>query len=52
MCAAARVVGGFLEAAAVVRSDVSVRDGEKVVVGTAGLKDKALILVLTAKLIK
>jgi hypothetical protein len=37
---------------AVVRSDVSVRDGEKVVVGTAGLKDKALILVLTAKLLK
>jgi hypothetical protein len=37
---------------AVVRSDVSVRDGEKVVVGTAGLRDKALILVLTAKLIR
>jgi len=37
---------------AVVRSDVGVRDGEKVVVGTAGLRDKALILVLTAKLIK
>lgn len=39
-------------ARAVVSSDVGVRDGEKVVVGTAGLKDKALILVLTAKLIK
>jgi hypothetical protein len=37
---------------AVVRSDVGVRDGEKVVVGTAGLRDKALILVLTARLIK
>ena len=37
---------------AVLRSDVGLRDGEKVVVGTAGLKDKALILVLTAKLIK
>jgi hypothetical protein len=37
---------------AAVRSDVGVRDGEKVVVGTAGLRDKALILVLTAKLIK
>jgi len=37
---------------AVVRSDVGVRDGEKVVVGTAGLRDKALILVLSAKLIK
>jgi hypothetical protein len=35
-----------------VRSDVGVRDGEKVVVGTAGLRDKALILVLSAKLIK
>src|ERR1041384_512160 len=35
-----------------IRSDVSVREGEKVVVGTAGLKDKALILVLTAKLLK
>ena len=35
-----------------VRSDVGVREGEKVVVGTAGLKDKALILVLTAKLLK
>jgi hypothetical protein len=29
-----------------------VRNGEKVVVGTAALRDKALILVLTAKLIK
>jgi hypothetical protein len=35
-----------------VRSDVGVRDGEKVIVGTAGLRDKALILVLAAKLIK
>jgi hypothetical protein len=35
-----------------VRSDVGVREGEKVVVGTSGLKDKALILVLTAKLLK
>jgi GNAT superfamily N-acetyltransferase len=37
---------------ATVRSDVGVRDGEKVIVGTAGLRDKALILVLAAKLIK
>jgi len=29
-----------------------VRDGERVVVGTASLKDKALILVLTARVIK
>lgn len=31
---------------------LQVRDGEKVVVGTASLKDKALILVLTAKVLK
>ena len=36
----------------VIHSDVGVREGEKVVVGTAGLKDRALILVLTAKLLK
>jgi hypothetical protein len=35
-----------------IHSDVSMRDGEKVVVGTAGLKDRALILVLTAKVVK
>jgi hypothetical protein len=46
-----RLVGGD-NGAAVIRSDVGVREGEKVVVGTAGLKDKALILVLTAKLLK
>lgn len=38
--------------AAVIRSDVGVREGEKVVVGTSSLKDRALILVITAKLIK
>ncbi len=37
---------------ATIRSDVDVRAGEKVVVGTAGLKDKALIVVLTVKLLK
>jgi hypothetical protein len=37
---------------AVVGADVGVRDGEKVVVGTAGLRDKALILVLAVKLIR
>ena len=35
-----------------IASDVSVREGEKVVVGTAGLRDRALVLVITAKLIK
>jgi type II secretory pathway component GspD/PulD (secretin) len=35
-----------------IHSDVSMREGEKVVVGTAGLKDKALILVITAKVTK
>jgi hypothetical protein len=47
-----RLDGGETGGRAVVSSDVGVRDGEKVVVGTAGLKDKALILVLSAKLIK
>lgn len=47
-----RLDGGEAGGRAVVSSDVGVRDGEKVIVGTAGLKDKALILVLTAKLIK
>jgi hypothetical protein len=35
-----------------IHSDVSMREGERVVVGTAGLKDKALVLVLTAKVVK
>jgi len=35
-----------------IRSDVSLREGERVVVGTAGMRDKALILVLTARTIK
>jgi hypothetical protein len=35
-----------------IHSDVSMREGEKIVVGTAGLKDKALILVMTAKVVK
>ena len=46
------ILEGSQGAHASVRSDVGVREGEKVVVGTAGLKDKALILVLTAKLLK
>ncbi|HVG28145.1 MAG TPA: secretin N-terminal domain-containing protein [Pyrinomonadaceae bacterium] len=35
-----------------IHSDVSMREGEKIVVGTAGLRDKALILVMTAKIVK
>ncbi len=35
-----------------IHSDVKMRDGEKVVVGTAGFNDKALILVMTAKVLK
>lgn len=35
-----------------IHSDVSMREGEKVIVGTAGYIDKALILVMTAKVIK
>ncbi|HZH30558.1 MAG TPA: hypothetical protein VEY11_07320 [Pyrinomonadaceae bacterium] len=47
-----RLDGSEAGGRAVVSSDVGVRDGEKVIVGTAGLRDKALILVLTAKLIR
>jgi hypothetical protein len=35
-----------------IRSDVSLREGERVVVGTAGLGNRALILVLTARTVK
>lgn len=35
-----------------ISTNLSVRDGEQVVVGTASLKDKALILVLSAKVLK
>jgi type II/III secretion system protein len=35
-----------------INTKLSVRDGEKVVVGTASLKDKAVILVLTTKILK
>jgi type II secretory pathway component GspD/PulD (secretin) len=44
--------GGEAGGKATIRSDVGVREGERVVVGTAGMRDRALILVLTAKLIK
>ncbi|MCA1815068.1 MAG: hypothetical protein LC746_01440 [Acidobacteria bacterium] len=45
-----RIVGPGTDAR--IHSDVSMREGERVVVGTAGLKDKALVLVLTAKIVK
>lgn len=35
-----------------INTKLSVRDGEKVVVGTASLRDKAVILVLTTKILK
>lgn len=35
-----------------IHSDVRMRDGEKIVVGTAGFNDKALILVMTARVLK
>ena len=35
-----------------IHSDVRMRDGEKIVVGTAGFSDKALILVMTARVLK
>ena len=37
---------------AVIRTDLSLRDGEKVVVGTSTLKDRALVVVLVAKIAK
>ncbi len=37
---------------AAINSDFNLREGEKVVVGTASLKDKALVLVVTAKVVK
>ena len=42
----------LLLGSAKINTNLSVRDGEQVVVGTANLKDKALILVLSAKVIK
>ena len=44
--------GGDAGGRAQLRSDVGLREGERVVVGTAGLRDKSLIVVLTARLIK
>lgn len=35
-----------------INTELKIRDGEKVVVGTASLRDKALVLVLTAKILK
>ena len=35
-----------------IRSDVRMRDGEKVVVGTAGFQDMAVILVMTVRVLK
>ena len=35
-----------------IHSDIRMRDGERVVVGTAGFSDKALILVMTARVLK
>ena len=35
-----------------INTGLSVRDGEKVVVGTAKLRDKTIILALTAKALK
>jgi hypothetical protein len=35
-----------------INTELKIRDGEKIVVGTASLRDKALVLVLTAKILK
>ena len=40
------------EGAASIRTDVNLRDNERVVVGTANLRDRALILVLSARVIR
>ncbi|MGH9943646.1 MAG: hypothetical protein ACRD9R_14970 [Pyrinomonadaceae bacterium] len=50
-------LGGFQfeisgDGSARIRSDVGLREGEQVVVGTSSLNDKALVLVISAKLIK
>lgn len=47
-----QLTGDAAGGSASVRGDVGLREGERVVVGTAGLRDKALIVVLTARLIK
>ena len=44
-------LGGDLGSASI-HSGLSARDGEKIVVGTAGMKDKAMILVLSVKVVK
>jgi hypothetical protein len=44
-------VGPPLSAQAKIDTDLGLRDGEKVVVGTASMKDKALIVVLSAKVL-
>ncbi|HLL75563.1 MAG TPA: secretin N-terminal domain-containing protein [Pyrinomonadaceae bacterium] len=43
---------GVVNAQARIRSDVSLREGERVVVGTAGMGNRALILILTARGVK
>jgi hypothetical protein len=35
-----------------INTGLSLREGEKVVVGTASLKDRAMILVLSARIVK
>jgi hypothetical protein len=42
----------FVSSGAKVQTALNLRDGEKVVVGTATLRNRALVIVLTAKLIK
>jgi hypothetical protein len=37
---------------ATINTELRIRDGEKVVVGTASLRDKALVLILTTKILK
>ncbi|MDP2876777.1 MAG: hypothetical protein Q8O00_11375, partial [Holophaga sp.] len=49
---AAEHFGANSEDLASIRTDLNLKDGEKVVVGTSVLKDRGLIVVLTAKVLK
>jgi len=48
----AEKTGTGLQTLARIRSDLAFKEGEKVVVGTSVVKDKGLIVVLTARLVK
>jgi hypothetical protein len=47
-----RISDNALGPVARIHTDVTLRDGEKVVVGTAGIVDRGLVLVLSARMVK